>query len=304
MILIKDIINFLGKDVINIYGNIENVYVKHLRPLESTDNETLDWIGYNKISKQMLVEKSVAKVIVCDNSIVFSNTIKSQNKLLIQVKNPKLTISLIADKFFIKKPDFGIHPSSFIHPNAKIAKSVYIASNCSIGDCIIEDETYIYPNVTIYDGVNIGKNVIIQAGAVIGTDGLGCERKENGELVKFAHLGKVIIKDNVEIGANCQIARGALSDTIIGKGTKINGLSFIAHNCVIGNNVLITGNSMLAGSVKIEDNVTIYSKVIVREQRKIGKGSIIGMGAVVTKDVPAWETWIGNPAKKIKKNEK
>ena len=183
----------------------------------------------------------------------------------------------------------------------KIAKSVYIASNCSIGDCTIEEGTCIYPNVTIYDGVSIGKNVIIQAGAVIGTDGLGCERKENGELIKFAHLGKVIIEDNVEIGANCQIARGALSDTIIGKGTKINGLSFIAHNCVIGNNVLITGSSMLAGSVNVEDNVTIYSKVIVREQRKIGKGSIIGMGSVVTKNVPAGEIWIGNPAKKMKK---
>jgi len=301
MIPIKKIIEFLDNEVIHIHGNIEKVYIKHLKPIESVDNVTLDWIGLNRINKQQYIEQTIARVILCDPSLIYSDIIQSQNKILIQVKNPKLSLSFVADRFFIKKPDFGLHPDASIHPKAKISKSVFIGSNCSIGDCIIAEGTYIYPNVTIYDGVTIGKNVIIQAGAVIGTDGLGCERKEGGELVKFSHLGGVIIKDNVEIGANCQIARGALSDTIIGKGSKINGLCFIAHNCILGNNVLITGNTMLAGSVKVEDNATIYSGVIIREQRKIGKGAIIGMGSVVTKDVPSGETWLGNPAKEMKK---
>lgn len=130
---------------------------------------------------------------------------------------------------------------------------------------------------------------------------MGCDRKKDGILVKFPHFGGVEICDDVEIGANCQITRGSLSNTIIGSGSKINGLCFIAHNCILSKNVWITGDTMLAGSVTIEDNVTIYSKVIIREQRTIGEGSVIGMGAVVTKDVPPGETWVGNPAKKMEK---
>ena len=119
--------------------------------------------------------------------------------------------------------------------------------------------------------------------------------------MKFPHFGGVIIGNNVEIGANCQIAKGALSDTIIGDGCKINGLCFIAHNCILGKNVWITGDTMLAGSVKIEDDVTIFSKVMVREQVRIGKSAIVGMGSVVTKNIPANEIWLGVPAKKIEK---
>ena len=130
-------------------------------------------------------------------------------------------------------------------------------------------------------------------------------KKEKNKTRKYTNCNGSLIGENVSIGNNTIIEPGCLIDHDVKIGSNCRILSHcIIKNAVIGNNVLITGNSMLAGSVKIEDNVTIYSKVIVREQRKIGKGSIIGMGAVVTKDVPAWETWIGNPAKKIKKNEK
>ena len=300
-IALQEIIDFLGSDVIQVFGNPEDVYVRHLKPVESVDEGTLDWIGEFNQNKQQIAELTKAKVILCDTSVSYTKRISAQGKVLIHVQNPRMAISLTADKFFVAKPRSGIHFSSYIHSEAKISTSAFIGANCSIGNCIIGENTRIYPNVTIYDGVNIGNNVIVQAGTVIGTDGLGCDRKKDGVLVKFPHLGGVEICDNVEIGANCQIARGSLSNTIIGYGSKINGLCFIAHNCILGKNVWITGDTMLAGSVSVEDNVTIYSKVIIREQRKIGEGSIIGMGAVVTKDVPPGETWIGNPAKKMEK---
>lgn len=301
LINIKDILSFLGSDVIRIYGSTEAVFIRHLKPLESVDQETLDWIGAGRKNKQLLAEKSPAKVILCDPEIKYSEALKLQGKTLIQVKNPKLSLSLLADHFFVHKEKFGIHPTAVISPLAKIADRVFIAAHCSIGECEIGEGTFIFPNVTIYNGVRMGRNVIIQAGAVIGTDGLGCERKEDGELVKFTHLGGVVIGDNVEIGANCQIARGALSNTVIGNGVKINGLTFIAHNCILGKNVLMTGHSMLAGSVKVEENATLYSHSIVRQQKTIGKGAVIGMGSVVISDVPAGETWVGNPAKKLEK---
>jgi len=301
MIAVSEVIHFIKFDIINVFGVIQNKFIKYLKPIDCVDEYTLDWISKHKNNKQQAAEQSKAKVILCDPSICFSEIIISQGKVLIHVNNPKIEIALIADRFFAVKPSPGIHNSAYIDPKANISKLSYIGPNCFIGNCTIGSGTLIYPNVTIYDGVVIGKNVIVQAGAVIGTDGLGCERKEDGTLVKFSHLAGVVIDDNVEIGANCQIARGALSNTVIGYGTKINGLCFIAHNCILGKNVLITGNSMLAGSVKVEDNVTIYSRVVVREQRTIGEGAVIGMGAVVITDIPPGETWMGNPAKRYEK---
>jgi UDP-3-O-[3-hydroxymyristoyl] glucosamine N-acyltransferase len=293
------IIDFLGSDVITIKGNPEKIYIKYLRPAENVDEDTLEWINKSKTNKQNIAEETRAKAIICDCSIYYSDGMEEQSKILIHVDNPKIAIALIAEKFFISKPKYGIHETAYIHPDALLSGLIYIGPNCSIGKCTIGDGTIIHSNVTIYDGVTVGRNVTLHAGAVIGTDGLGCERREDGTLVKFPHLGSVQIEDNVEIGANCQIARGALKDTIIGSGCKINGLCFIAHNCILGREILITGNSMLAGSVKIDDFSTIYSGVVIREQRHIGKYAIIGMGSIVTKDVPERETWFGNPAKRI-----
>ncbi|MDP3150335.1 MAG: UDP-3-O-(3-hydroxymyristoyl) glucosamine N-acyltransferase [Ignavibacteria bacterium] len=300
-IAIKEIIDFLGVEVIHVFGEIENVFVMSLKPAEYVDAYSLDWIGSLKRNKQEIAEQTKAPAIICDPTVSYTETLKKNHKVLIHVQNPKMSIAMIADRFFIQKLSPGIHPSAFIHPGAVISASAYIGAGCVIGECVIGDDTIIYPNVTIYDNVKIGSQVIIQAGVVIGTDGLGCERKKDGTLIKFSHLGGVVIGNNVEIGANSQIARGALSDTIIGDGTKMNGLCFIAHNCVLGKNVWITGNTMLAGSVVVEENATIFSKVIVREQTRIGKNSVIGMGSVVTKDIPENETWFGNPAKKNEK---
>lgn len=300
-IALKHIIDFLDSDIINIYGMPDDVFVSRLRPAELVDKDTLDWIAKHKTNKQHIAETTKACVILCDTTVVYSDSLSLQNKILIQVKNPKIAIALVADKFFLPKPLPGINPTAFVHPEALISPTVYIGAHCSIGKCTILDNTRIYPNATTYDGVSIGRNVLIQAGAVIGTDGLGCERREDGTLIKFSHLGGVEICDDVEIGANCQIARGALSNTVIGRGCKINGMCFIAHNCILGENVWITGNTMLAGSVQVDNNATIYSSVIIREQRKIGQGATIGMGSVVTKDVPAGETWLGNPARKVEK---
>ena len=157
--------------------------------------------------------------------------------------------------------------------------------------------------VTIYDDVKIGERCLIQAGVVIGTDGLGCSRDENGVLTKFPHLGGVVMGNDIEVGANSQIAKGSFSDTIIEDGCKMNGLCFIAHNCHLERNVWITGNTMLCGSVHVGKNTTIFSSVIIRDQRTIGHDVTIGMGSVVTKSIPDGETWIGNPAKKFEKRK-
>jgi len=295
------IIEFLSDELINVYGDPESVIVKHLSEPERVDEFTLDWINPIKQEKQKIAEASKAKAIIADKEVVYSELLRNQGKVLLVVNNPKLAIAKAGNEFFVEKVTPGIHPTAVIHPDAQIGRNVCIGANTTIGKCIIGDDVSIYSNVTFYDNVTVENKVIIHAGSVIGTDGLGCQRDVDGVLVKFPHLGGVIVNENVEIGANCEIAKGALSNTIIGKGSKINAGCYIAHNVVIGQNVWLSPHVIITGSVKIEDNATIFSASVIREQRMIGKSATIGMGSVVTKDVPAGETWVGNPARKLEK---
>ena len=299
-VFVEDIVSFLGNQVIAVEGDIKGVFIDNLADVAHVNETTLDWIQSSKTNKQEMAENSQARVILVDSDVRYSDVVKSQNKALIVVNNPRQIMSEIITEFFLEKKPSYIHPSAVIHPEANIHPSAYIDAGCVIGKATIGRNTVIRGNVTIYDDVIIGDNCLIQAGAVIGTDGLGCSRDVDGTLIKFPHLGGVIIGNNVEIGANSQIAKGALSNTIISDGCKLNGLCFIAHNCRLGKNVWITGNTMLAGSVVVEDNVTIFSSVTVRDQRRIGAGVIVGMGALVTKNIPAGEVWYGSPAQKVR----
>ena len=120
-------------------------------------------------------------------------------------------------------------------------------------------------------------------------------------LIEFPQIGGVIIGDNCYIGGNTHIASGSLSDTVIKNGCKINGLCFVGSNDILHENVWITGSTMLAGSVVVGKNTTIFSRVIVRDWCKIGEKVVVGMGSVVTKNIPDGETWFGSPARKADK---
>lgn len=293
---LSELITYLDSELINVFGEVDQVMVNMLCSPENASPDTLDWISLAASNPQQMAEQSPARAILAHPGVSYTDALIRQNKVLIQVKNPRTAIAKLGNRFFVEKAEPGIHPSATIHPEAIIDESVSIGANCVIGNCRIGKNTILEAGVIVHNGVKLGENVFIHSGAVIGTEGLGCFRDEHGELTKFPHLGGLIICDNVEIGANCSIAKGSLSNTIIGKGTKINSLCFVAHNCIIGENVLITGSSMLNGSVKIGDNATIYSNVIVGDQKSIGKGAVVGMGAVVTKDIPEYEVWVGNPA--------
>jgi UDP-3-O-[3-hydroxymyristoyl] glucosamine N-acyltransferase len=299
---LNKIIDFLGTQVLKVFGISEDVYVKYLKPHESVDEFTLDWVNSTKLNKQSLVENSFARVIIVDETIVYTEACKEQNKILIQVKNPKLCILKIGNHYFVNRISPFIDKSAKIHIDAKIGTNAYIGSGASIGNCEIGDGAIIYSNVVINDGVSIGNNFIVKSGAVLGFDGFGYERDEFNNLIKFPQLGNLIIGDNVEIGANTCIDKGSLSDTIIGSNTKINNLCHIAHNVKIGSNVIITAHVNISGSAIIEDNVWIGPNASIRGQQIIGAGVTIGMGAVITKNIPSGEMWFGNPAKK-KSNE-
>ncbi len=300
---LSHIISFLENDLIAVHGDPDSVIIRYMRDPEHVDEYTLDWINPLKQDKQKIAETSKAKVVIADKEVVFSETLKNQGKVLLVVDNPKLAIAKVGNEFFVEKPTPGIHPSAVIHPDAQIGENVFVGANSVIENCIIGDNTIIEANVHIYSSVIMGKNCNIKSGAILGGVGFGFERDENGNLFRFPQTGKLIIGDYVEIGANTCIDRGSLSDTIIEDYCKINNLCHIAHNNKIGKNVVITAQVNISGSNLIEDDVWIAPNASIIGWIKIGKGATIGMGAVVTKDIPAGETWVGNPARKLEKNK-
>lgn len=296
-----EIITCLGEDIIRIEGMTDNVFINNITNSERVNENSLDWINQAKQGKQELTEKSFAKVLLVDETVKYSIVLQEQSKTLLVVKNPKMSLMKVLRSFFAEKPHPSIHPSAFIDPKAVIGENVYIGPNCYIGNCIIGNNNIIHPNVCIYDRTIIGNNNEIHSGAVICVDGLGCLRQDDGKLEEFPQIGGVIIGNNNYIGGNTHIASGSLSDTTIGNGCKINGMCFIGSNDILHDNVWITGSTMLAGSVEVGKDSTIFSRVVVRDWCKIGARAIIGMGSVVTKNVPDGEIWMGSPAHKYEK---
>jgi UDP-3-O-[3-hydroxymyristoyl] glucosamine N-acyltransferase len=220
-----------------------------------------------------------------------------------------------------RKP--GVHPSAIAHASAQLAKNVTVEERVVIGeDAHIGESTRIgagsvigarvsigcncdlYPNVTIYPGVRLGDRVIVHAGAVLGSDGFGYVRDQaTGRYEKFPQIGRLEIEDDVEIGANTTIDRGALDVTRIGRGAKIDNLVHIGHNCQIGEDVVIAAQTGLSGSITIEKNVVLGGQVGIGEHARIEEGVMLGgQGGVLPnkvlrgKGIAFW----GTPAKPVR----
>lgn len=295
-VTVNELLAFLGDEVIRVCGEPEGVYIDNLADVEHVSETTLDWVKPKNPNRQTVVEQSKAKVVLVDDGVR-----PVSGKVLLVVKSPKRALTKVGNHFFVEHPAPGIHPTAVIDSEAEIGTDVYVGPYTVIGKAKIGGGCIIESNVRIYDGVTIGCGCSIKSGAVLGGEGFGFEKNEDGNRFRFPQIGHLIIGDNVEIGANTCIDRGALSDTLIGNHSKINNLCHIAHNNKIGQNVVIAGCVNVSGSCEIEDNVWISPNVSLRGFNYLGKGCVVGTGAVVTKDIPAGETWVGNPAKKMEK---
>ena len=246
------------------------------------------------------------------------------SKVLMIADRPRLAFACAAKLFRNDTPHHSvIHSSACLHksallgqqvsigPHVSIDEDVQIGDRTSIGaSCVIGkgvsigEDCEIYPNVTIYPCTRIGSRVIIHAGTVLGSDGFGYVRDSvTGRHEKFPQIGKLEIEDDVEIGANTTIDRGALDVTRIGRGAKIDNLVHIGHNCQIGENVIIAAQAGFSGSIVIENNVVIGGQVGVGEHARIEEGVLLGGQAGVLprkilrgKGIAFW----GTPAKPLR----
>jgi UDP-3-O-[3-hydroxymyristoyl] glucosamine N-acyltransferase len=172
----------------------------------------------------------------------------------------------------------GVGALAVIEANAVIGERSFIASGCSIGEgVVIGDDCEIYPRVVIYPGTTLGRRVIVHAGAVLGSDGFGFVRDETyGRYVKFPQVGRLVIGDYVEIGANCTIDRGALDETVIGPGTKLDNLVHVGHNSSIGANVVIAAQTGISGSSTVGDDCLLGGQVGLGDHVTIEPGAVLG----------------------------
>lgn len=209
--------------------------------------------------------------------LVSDDPFRDYNKLVRYFQPESFSLKPISDSLLISK-------------TAKILPGAYIADNVSIGD-----NTIIHPNVTIYSNCVIGKNVIIHANTVIGADAFYYKKRPEG-FDKMISCGRVIIEDNVEIGASCTIDKGVSADTIIGLGSKLDNQVHVGHDTVIGKNCLIAAQVGIAGVVTIEDNVTLWGQAGIASDLVIGKGAVILAQSGLGRSVEGNKSYFGSPA--------
>jgi UDP-3-O-[3-hydroxymyristoyl] glucosamine N-acyltransferase len=244
-----------------------------------------------------------------------SGSAPSDGKVLIRVRDARVAFAKVLPLFFPAEEHLpGIHPSAVIASSARVDPSAHIGPHCVIGDGVqvgarsvlmggnhvrkdsqLGEETRLFPNVVIYERTSIGRRVTIHSGTVIGGDGFGYVF-DAGIHRKIQQVGNVVIHEDVEIGANAAIDRGALGSTVIGAGTKIDNLVHIAHNVVIGRHCLIMGQVGFAGSTHLGDYVVIASQSGIAGHLKLGHQAMVGAKSGVMRDVPDGGVVLGIPA--------
>ncbi|MBI4464102.1 MAG: UDP-3-O-(3-hydroxymyristoyl)glucosamine N-acyltransferase [Acidobacteria bacterium] len=244
-------------------------------------------------------------------------------RTIIRVRNPRYSFARTVELFFPPSPRRpGIHPTALIGNNVLLEAEVEIGPQVVIGDgarigarcsiaagCILGENTVLgedcvlYPRVTLYAGARIGSRVILHSGCVVGSDGFGYVF-EAGRYYKFPQVGSMEIADDVEIGSNTTIDRGALGATRIGRGTKIDNLVQVGHNVQIGDHCVIASQTGISGSAVIEDNVVIAGQVGIGDHARVQKGAVLGgqCGILPHKNVRAGQTVWGTPARPIREH--
>jgi UDP-3-O-[3-hydroxymyristoyl] glucosamine N-acyltransferase len=250
------------------------------------------------------------------SALIVDEKFPALQKPTLRTRNPQFAYARAVEILHVLPQEKrGIHPTAVIDPSARIAANASIGACVVIGaDVAIGENCTLLPQVVIYRGVKIGKNffahahvsirenceigdnVLLHNGVVIGSDGFGFAKDDNGNWYKIPQTGRVVIEDNVEIQANSCVDRASLGETRIGRNTKIDNLSQVAHNCVIAENSMLCAQVGLAGSTEIGKNVILAGQVGVAGHCKIGDGVVVTAQSGTHGDIPAGSMVSGTPA--------
>ena len=252
--------------------------------------------------------KTLARALVSHAGLILVSASVSSASLdprVIVVADARLAFALVAKRLQTASSGVAVHTSAFIHPNASIGAGTAVGALCVIEEGVtLGRDCVIGPNVTIYANTTLGDRVNAQAGAILGSKGFGYVRDAaTGEFTLFPQQGTLIIESDVDIGANTTIDRGALGETRIGAGSKLDNLVHIGHNCLIGRNVIIAAQTGISGSSVVEDGAILGGQVGIGEHALVGPGVILGGGAGVLSGKKMYgpgEVFWGRPARPLK----
>ncbi|MGB8131400.1 MAG: UDP-3-O-(3-hydroxymyristoyl)glucosamine N-acyltransferase [Candidatus Angelobacter sp.] len=250
------------------------------------------------------------------SALIVDEKFPALDRPTLRTRNPQYAYARAVELLHVlPREKRGIHPTAVVDPSARIAENASIGACSVIGAGVeIGENCTLMPQVVIYSGVKIGKNffahshvsirenceigdnVLLHNGVIIGSDGFGFAKDDSGNWYKIPQTGRVVIEDNVEIQANSCVDRASLGETRIGRNTKIDNLSQVAHNCVIAENSMLCAQVGLAGSTEIGKNVILAGQVGVAGHCKIGDGVIITAQSGTHGDIPAGSVFSGTPA--------
>ncbi|MFZ1135242.1 MAG: UDP-3-O-(3-hydroxymyristoyl)glucosamine N-acyltransferase [Candidatus Korobacteraceae bacterium] len=250
------------------------VFVEHDRHLEEAMNSHASAIVVHESAGDITTNKPL--LINPHPRLAFAKA-----GSLLQKKDasaPAIHATAVIHPFAKVAPTASVGAHAVIEANAVIGERSFIGAGCYVGEgVVIGDDCEIYPRVVIYSGTTIGRRVIVHAGAVLGSDGFGFVKDEKfGRYVKFPQVGRLVIGEYVEIGANCTIDRGALDETVIGPGTKFDNLVHIGHNCAIGANTVIAAQTGISGSCTVGDDCVLGGQVGIGDHARLENGTILG----------------------------
>ncbi len=311
MITLANILDYFKKESLQIISSNVELSKTIIGP-RNIDDATANHITfisskYKETAFQKLIVAQ-ASLIVLDSSIFYildEQTKKNIKAVLVISDTPKNTFVDCLNVFFKENEQSTVHPTAIIHASSKIGENTSIGSYTTIDENVtIGKNCSIGANTHIQKGTIIGDNVVIRSNVTIGNWGFGFVKDEAGANVNFPHYGNVVIEDDVQIGSSTCVDRGSLGDTIIKKGVKIDNLVHVAHNVYIGENSLIIACTMIGGSTIIGDNCWVAPSVTLRNGIKIGENTTLGMGCIVTKDIPSNATVAGAPAMPIEDYKK
>ena len=288
-----------------------SIWVTGVAPLDRATRGDLSFLGAPKYAP-MFASSSAGVVLITPE---LAEAV-GQCPARVVVERPQEALLTLLPKFHrMAKVEPGVHPTAVLGEGVVLGDGVSVGPYAVIGDgATIGDRTIvgahvvigqavtigarsqIYPSATIYAGTLMGDRVIVHSGARLGSDGFGYVQRD-GQHLKIPHVGRCIVEDDVEIGANTTIDRGSIDDTVIGAGTKIDNLVQIGHNVRIGKVCLIMAQVGIAGSVRVEDGAMLLGQVGVSGHHTIGSGARLAAQAGVFGDIPAGETWSGYPAR-------
>ncbi|CZE48068.1 UDP-3-O-(3-hydroxymyristoyl)glucosamine N-acyltransferase [Campylobacter geochelonis] len=290
-------VKFDGKDV-------EIVALNSLKAASSLELSYCDGVKHANLLKE-----SKAGVIIVTKDV--QNLAPKDSQILVH-ENPHLAFAILSQKFAKKLIDEDLaFPSvdalatvmshAYVGLGSVVAKNTIVMAGAYIGENVkVGENCIIYPNAVIYNDTIIGDRCIIHANAVIGSDGFGFAHTKTGEHVKIYHNGNVVIEDDVEIGACSTVDRGVFGSTIIKKGTKIDNLVQIGHNCELGENCLIVSQTGIAGSSTLGRNVVMGGQSGTTGHLKVGDFAQVAARGGVTKNIAGGKAYGGRPAVELK----